>query len=267
MDEEKNKIPEGQKNLNSDDMLNSKKFAYIVTHYMDGNVEEIKDKFGFKSASSLRRIRNGTTSMTDLHMLGLEVHFDIPQKVFESHIKIEDIDRLIEEYRDEKKSKEQSIYEDIFRYKSDNLMEALTNNKWYAHMYPSDFYGKWVKNKEGISITETTIYSNGTVIDEHGNRGTLKLGLHQSFIFKESVDERNINVIRFDNYQALYNKNFRFTYVIVSNQNGKKTEDMVNFGFYSSKRYPPQEAKDILGDIQKVQLKLDLDFNERVIKR
>ena len=56
-------------------------------------------------------------------------------------------------------------------------------------------------------------------------------------------------------------EHFRFT--IVSNQNGTVNE-MVNFGFYSRKKYSPQEAKDILGDMEKVQLKLDLGFDERL---
>jgi hypothetical protein len=39
---------------------------------------------------------------------------------------------------------------------------------------------------------------------------------------------------------------------------------MVNFGFYSRKKYSPKEAKAILGDINKAQLKLDLEFNNRI---
>jgi len=39
---------------------------------------------------------------------------------------------------------------------------------------------------------------------------------------------------------------------------------MVNFGFYSRNKYSPQEAKEILGDMDKVQLKLDLDFEKRL---
>ena len=41
---------------------------------------------------------------------------------------------------------------------------------------------------------------------------------------------------------------------------------MVNFGFYSRKKYSPEEAKKILGDMNKVQLKLDLEFDERLRK-
>ncbi|MEA2027942.1 MAG: hypothetical protein U9N49_03080, partial [Campylobacterota bacterium] len=111
----------------------------------------------------------------------------------------------------------------------------------------------------------TYFKEDGSVIDQHSNRGIVKIGAHQSLIIKESFDERNINVIRFDNYQALYG-NFRFTFFIVSNQNGKKTEDMINFGFYSAKRYPLKEAKEILGDIAKVQFKLDVEFSERVLR-
>ena len=36
------------------------------------------------------------------------------------------------------------------------------------------------------------------------------------------------------------------------------------FGFYSRKKYSPKEAKEILGDRGKVQLKLDFDFEKRL---
>ena len=39
---------------------------------------------------------------------------------------------------------------------------------------------------------------------------------------------------------------------------------MVNFGFYSRTKYSPQEAKEILGDTDRVQLKLNLDFEKRL---
>jgi hypothetical protein len=42
---------------------------------------------------------------------------------------------------------------------------------------------------------------------------------------------------------------------------------MVNFGFFSRKQYTPDEAKEILGDMESKQLKLDLEFNERLIER
>jgi hypothetical protein len=39
---------------------------------------------------------------------------------------------------------------------------------------------------------------------------------------------------------------------------------MVNFGFYSRIKYSAKEAKEILGDINNLQLKLDLSFNDRI---
>ena len=75
-----------------------------------------------------------------------------------------------------------------------------------------------------------------------------------------AYDNDDLTVIRFPNRQVP-SQNFRF--VIISNQNNT-THEMVNLGFYSRKKHTPQEAKRILGDINKSQLKLDLDFNDRI---
>ena len=129
---------------------------------------------------------------------------------------------------------------------------AKLQGVFYAHMYPRDISAS--TSKDGVSITKTTIYDDYSVIDEHGNKGILRIGLYQSFIFKTSHTEQDINVIRFHNRDALYG-NFR--YVILSNQNGS-TNEMINFGFYSRMRHTPSEVKRILGeDIQKLQLKMD----------
>ncbi|MEA2028467.1 MAG: hypothetical protein U9N49_05780, partial [Campylobacterota bacterium] len=80
---------------------------------------------------------------------------------------------------------------------------------------------------------------------------------------KVSDKEEDINILRFHNRQARYG-NFRFVFMIVSNQNGT-TNEMVNFGFFSRHEYTPDEAKKILGDKKRLQLKLNAEFNERVM--
>jgi hypothetical protein len=142
--------------------------------------------------------------------------------------------------------------------KNDELLKNLLGT-WYAYMYPSSITGIWTE--DGISMTKTEIYEDGSVVDEYNNKGILKIGHEQSCIIKESKNAKSLTIIRFDNYQAFYG-NFRF--LIFSNQNGKRDEEMVNYGFYSRKAYKPDEAKAILGDIDKVQLKLDKEFATRV---
>ena len=39
---------------------------------------------------------------------------------------------------------------------------------------------------------------------------------------------------------------------------------MTQYGFYSRKEYTQEEAKKILGNVEGVQLKLDLDFARRI---
>jgi hypothetical protein len=71
-----------------------------------------------------------------------------------------------------------------------------------------------------------------------------------------------LTVIRFSNRHVTF-EHFHFT--IVSNQNGTINE-MVNFGFYSRKKYSAKEAKEILGEMDKAQLKLNLEFEKRLRK-
>ena len=98
------------------------------------------------------------------------------------------------------------------------------------------------------------------VVDYWGNSGYLKIGKNQSLIIKEPYENNDLTIIRFSNRHVSF-EHFHFT--IVSNQNGTINE-MVNFGFYSRKKYSPKEAKEILGEMNKVQLKLDLEFGKRL---
>ncbi len=258
-------INENKKNINKEDKLISKKFDFIMDKYIKSGIK-IAKIFGFKNASKISGFRNanGTSNLLLVHMESLEKHFGIPLKVFDNNIPIKKIDEIIEEYRDNNFNKESgqdkinNTLNNMFNNPNTNLFTKLQGT-FYAHMYPSNI--KASTSKDGVSITETTINDDYSVIDEHGNKGILRIGLYQSFIFKSSRTEQDINVIRFHNRDALYGD---FRYVILSNQNGS-TNEMINFGFYSRKKHTPKEVKRILGDdIQKLQLKLDLEFNGRI---
>ena len=132
---------------------------------------------------------------------------------------------------------------------------------WYAYIYPSNPIS--AVESDGIWIVKTTISEDYHVIDEYDNEGLLQIGKNQSIILKESYDEGDLTIIRFPNRQVGY-RHFRF--VIISNQNGTENE-MINFGFYAREKYKPEVAKKILGSIDKAQLKLDLEFNDRMIKQ
>ena len=222
----------------------------------------ITTAFGFKSNTMISNLRNSSHASTinQLHMDGLEKYFDIPVAVWDNINASEDeIDEIILNYRKNIKRKrlKQTIESDNIFSKNDRLFKKL-KGIWYAYIYASN--PNSAKETEGIWIVETTINDDYSVVDYWGNRGYLKLGKNESLIIKESYDNNDLTVIRFSNRQVP-SQHFRF--VIVSNQNNTENE-MVNFGFYSRIKYSAKEAKNILGNITNMQLKLDLNFNNRV---
>ena len=142
--------------------------------------------------------------------------------------------------------------------KNPKLFDKL-KGVWYGYVYPSNP----TSAEHGIWEVETTIHDDYSVVDYWGNAGYLKIGKNESLIIKESYDHEDLTIIRFSNRQVP-SRLFRF--VIVSNQN-HTLHEMVNFGFFSRQRCDLEEAKQILGNIESKQLKLDTEFNERLIER
>ena len=289
-------------------MNNASKLDYLLTNYT--SAAKVIDAFGFKTSSMITNMRHGKSNIANVHMEGLEKHFNIPQKVFANEITTtQEIDLLIKNYQEEQKEKQKreklqtkilkrleetrlipkGIFDKTFqekgeldgfikKHKEECLQESISltdvnsfssqvfpeNQKlfnklkgvWYGYVYPSNP----ASAEHGIWEVETTIHDDYSVVDYWGNRGYLKLGKNESLIIKESYDNNDLTVIRFSNRQVP-SQHFRF--VIVSNQNNTENE-MVNFGFYSRIKYSAKEAKNILGNITNMQLKLDLNFNNRV---
>ena len=230
----------------------------IIDRYIKvaNNITQV---FGFKSNTMISNLRNSNHSSTinQLHMDGLEKYFDIPVEVWSDvNISEEALDELITIYREKKNIKEQNS---IFK-KNQKLFDKL-KGVWYAYLYASN--PDSAKDTEGIWIVETTVEDDYSVVDFWGNRGYLKLGKRESLIIKESYDNDDLTIIRFPNRQV---PSSHFRFVILSNQNNTEYE-MVNFGFYSRIKYDASQAKKILGDVNNLQLKLNLDFNDRINKR
>jgi len=248
---------------NENNRLTANKFDYIVNTYIK-SATKITQAFGFKTNTMISNLRNPNhlSTLTKLHIDGLEKYFDIPVEIWDSLETDEDkIARQIKNYKEEKSFKEKHAEKiDTIFQENQKLFKHLAG-VWYAYIYPSNPAS--ASKTDGIWIVETTIHDDYSVVDWWGNRGYLKLGKHESLIIKESYDNDDLTVIRFPNRQVR-SQHFRFS--IVSNQNFTQHE-MVNFGFYSRIKYSPDEAKEILGDISKVQMKLDLDFNDRLTKR
>jgi len=234
-----------------------KKLSELLDKIIDRYIQtanKITLAFGFKSNTMISNLRNSNhpSTINQLHMDGLEKYFNIPTEIWNNvHRSDLEIDKIISNYQKNQNSKEH-----IF-VKNKRLFNKL-KGVWYAYMYASN--PNSAKDSEGIWIVETTIHNDCSVIDYWGNRGYLKLGKNESLIIKESYDNNDLTIIRFPNRQ-IPSQHFRF--VIVSNQNNTEHE-MVNFGFYSRIKYSPQKAKEILGEREKIQLKLDTTFNDRI---
>jgi hypothetical protein len=256
------------------------KLNYIINEHIDGGAEELTRVFGYERQNAISNMSSNNSKnsvIRKVHMESIERHYQIPVSIWNHNVPMKKsiIWELIYEYRlklkqQETERKEYLKYQKLLKEGSLNFSDRDTifkkNKKlfdklkgvWYAYLYASN--PKSAEKTEGIWIVETTIYDDYSVVDYWENRGYLKIGKHESLIIKESYDNDDLTVIRFPNRQVP-SQNFRF--VIVSNQNNTAHE-MVNFGFYSRKKYTPQEAKRILGDKSKSQLKLDLDFNDRI---
>jgi hypothetical protein len=192
----------------------------------------------------------------------LELEELIPKGLFNKVFqKEETLLKLIDEH---KKSLNHNTSSSLLKYiekafpKNEKLFEKL-KGVWYAYLYPSNLSSA----EHGIWEVKTTINDDYSVVDYWGNKGYLKLGKQESMIVKHSYDNDDLTIIRFVNRQV---PSSHFRFVIISNQNNTFNE-MVNFGFFSRKQYSPDEAKEILGDIDTKQLKLDLDFNDRLNER
>jgi len=245
------------------------KFNYILDSYISGT--EAQQAFGYDSPSYITRLRDPkhTATLNNLHLQILEHVCNIPKEVFDQKTEFDTnlIDTIINDYAHQKIIKQNhrsTICENLEKSKifckNEKLFENL-KGVWYAYLYPSNPNSS--KKDEGIWIVKTTIDDNYSVVDEYNNHGILQISDHQSLILKKSYEYDDLTIIRFQNRQVSYGI---FKFIIMSTQNGSENE-MVNFGFYSREKYTPKIAKEILGDIDKVQLKLDLEFNDRVISK
>jgi hypothetical protein len=249
-------------NINQTDIKTAKRFDMIISQHIK-SASKVSEIFGYKSSTMISNLRNvnHVSTLNQLHKDGLEKYFDIPLTVWDDlDTSAIEVELLIINYRERKKqSKEIKKSDSIFQENS-KLFNKL-KGVWYAYLYASN--PESAKDTLGIWIVETTIHDDYTVIDYWGNVGYLKLGKHESLIIKESYDNDDLTIIRFPNRQV---PSSHFRFVILSNQNNTEHE-MVNFGFYSRIKYSAKEAKKILGEINNLQLKLDLDFNDRINKK
>jgi len=234
--------------MREDDKLLSQKLDYILDHYMSAS--DVARAFGFKSNSMITAMRqaNNPKVLSKLHKDGLEKYFNIPLEVWDKEVGIKEIDRLIVSHQ----HKQKSIAPLLPFSNNQELLERLVG-EWTAYFYSS-------QTGEIPHAIKHTIYPDGKVEDENGNRGQLFLGTNQLMIIKEAQNSKNLISYTFTNTQVAYHT-FAFT---LASKIDQLNCEMLNFGFLSKKKLDEDKIKIILGQKDKLQMKIDKKFLERV---
>jgi transcriptional regulator with XRE-family HTH domain len=223
---------------------NEEKLAYVIKKLGLVN-KDIAKKMGM-SAVSISQIKNYREGkLRNHHLYAICFIYNIPIAIFENkNINTsEKVDELLDQQH-----KESTIFSH-----NKEILEKLVG-VWYMYSYPSN------SRLADVWETETTFYNDYCVIDEHENQGTLHIGKNQTLILKESAGSKNITSITFDNARIFYNV-FLFSRVSKSNSMNK---ELFNFGICSRKKLDNALVKEILGDVNRVQLQMNYDILERV---
>ena len=220
------------------------KLAFIFDH-LGLNNSDIAKKLGVTQGTISKMRTTYNSTLKPVYLYAFEHVYDIPYKIFEDK-NINTPEQIIK-ILDEKKKK---VTKDIF-YQNEDLLTQLVGD-WYAYLYPSN-------SSDDIYEIKTTIFEDGRVKDANRNHGNLYLGKRQSMIIKEARNSEELISITFDNRQVAFGM---FSFTLVSKINFSNSK-MCNFGFFSKKELSEEDAKQILGEREKIQFKLDNDFEER----
>jgi len=219
------------------------KLKYVIKSlYL--TTKEISQKLEISQAMVSQILNYQNNKLRKVHLYAICHAYNIPIEIFENKEvnTPEIIDNILE------KTKSSSIFKKDYK-----LLDKLLG-KWYLYSYPSN------PHLSDIWATETYFHEDFSVEDMHQNRGKLLIGKNQSIILKESHNSHNMTSIIFDNDRVAYNT---FVFSRVSKSNMLK-EELFNFGFFSRKELDRDEAKEILGEIGKVQLHIDYNMLRRI---
>jgi transcriptional regulator with XRE-family HTH domain len=223
---------------------NEEKLNFIINH-LKLDVKEIAHLFGVKPAYISKLREQSHNSLKPMHLYAFSSAFNIPYKIFDKNVNTtEQIKTILE--------KEKKVSKELFFKKNKQLLEDIKGD-WYAYFYPSNQFSD-------IYRIKTSINNDGTIIDENNNFGKLLIGTNQSLIIKEAFNSKNLITIVFDNHKVAYDL---FHFSLISKRNHIPRE-MFNFGFFSRQEIPLDKVKKILGEKEKIQLKMLCEFEERI---
>jgi len=232
-------------------LYNSSDRLKYITTFLCLKTKDIAKKLDVSDTLISHIYRDSSAKLRDLHLYAFSSAYDIPMEAFEykkeeEFVTKDEIRDIIQRNREIKKDK--------FR-KDIEIINRLVG-EWYMYSYSSNPR----QIKEGLWETKTRFYADGSVEDEHENRGYILSNRNQTILLKESSFSKNITSITFDNSQIGYNI---FLFSRVSKSNGVNRE-LFNFGVVSKNRMELTDVKYILGERAKVQIKIDSDLKERM---
>ncbi|HHB94085.1 MAG TPA: hypothetical protein ENK88_02980 [Campylobacterales bacterium] len=233
--------------LNKDDnVLHYKedKLSYVIKT-LKLVKKDMAKKMGL-NATMISQIQNyHANKLRNHHIYAICSVYKIPIEIFEDRTITtkKQVDKLLDKKRRS---------ETIFLHNQEVLEELLGD--WYFYSYPSN------PNLAELWETKTTFYDDYTVADEHDNKGILNIGQNQSIILKESNGSKNITSITFDNSRIFYNA-FLFSRVSKSNI---VNNEMFNFGICSRVKRDKKLVKEVLGDLNQVQLQINHTILQRL---
>jgi len=268
------------------------KLHYIVDTLFYSNTE-LGKKLGYNDGTMIGRYKNDENLQDNFPKVKqkmLEDYFNIPITIWETNafydkdkqvVLTEKINNEIKAYKikieDEKKDLHdlQNIINKL-ENENEELKEKLNNknpitptaqqNKKFLPLLEGIWYiySLAVNEKEfhdGVVIKVTTIHSDYTIEDTEGGHGYLNIRSKESYIEKATRDIENLVLIRFFNEHITHDI---LVCSISSTIRQKTNEPLLNYAFMSRKKYSSPEAKRILNNKSELQLKIDLNFLDRI---
>ena len=220
------------------------KLSFIID-YKKLNVKDIADLWGVQSNYISKLREQSHSSLKPMHLYAFTGAYKIPFHIFDKKVKTStEVIAILEEAQQKKIKK---------LFKEDKKLLQDIQGVWYAYFYPSNKFSD-------IYRIKTTINPDGTVMDQNNNWGKLLMGTNQSLIVKEASNSKNLVTIVFDNHKVAYGM---FHFSLVSKRNHIPRE-MFNFGFFSRQEIETEKVKEILGEKEKIQLKMLCEFEEGI---
>ena len=185
----------------------------------------------------------------------------IENRVQNENLEIEKLQNRVLELQKENKAlkKEIQIVSEITPFKQNKKYLPFLVGVWHVYslaIEPEKYY-------DGVVLRVTHIDEDYTVSDTDGNYGYLNIREKESYIEKATKDIKNIVLIRFFNEHIHH----EILPCSISSSIQHHTDiSLHNFAFMSRKRYSSKEAKAILKDRIKLQLKIDSTFLDRIDK-